>query len=137
MSEINLESAIPDSTFFHREEMDRYLSAEGYGTAYFRYELRKDPTQVNERWQWQEGEVAVQVTDLGISVRAGFNRALVWVNRLSNGEAVAGAEVTVFNLRGTRYQGITDKNGPCGIALFFTFRWKKYSGNGEKETSGR
>ena len=117
MTDYDLSGAIPDSTFFHQENLESFLGDQGYGTVYFRYEMRQDPSQVNQKRQWRDGEVAVQVTDLGLSVRVAYNRVLVWVNRLSDGQPVSGAEVTVFNLNGKSYGAVTDGTGLASVVI--------------------
>jgi hypothetical protein len=91
-------------TVVHEEDLAPLLGPDGYGTARFSYVMRQDPQQVDPRWQWNTGSVAVQVTNLGLSVRSSHNRVLVWVNRLSDGTPVGGAEVTAFNLEDRRYR---------------------------------
>ena len=111
-------SAIPkDVTWFHRIDLKPYLNDAGRGTVLMGYQLRKDPAQVDKRWEWVEGDVAVQVTDLGLTVRAAYDKVLVWVNRLSDGSAVPGADVTAFNLNGVSYGAVTDADGLAVIEL--------------------
>ena len=113
--EINFRALPKDAVYFHREELAPMLSPSGRGTVFFDYEFRKDPgLQTETRWQWERGRTAVQVTDLGLSVRASYNAVLIWVNRLSDGSAVPNAQVKAFNLRGTEYTGST---GPDGLAV--------------------
>lgn len=106
-------SAVPkDVTSFHRENLRALLPTSGLGTVFFDYAFRKDPELQDEpRQQWERGRIAVQVTDLGISVRAARNAVLIWVNRLSDGTAVPEARVKAFNLRGTEYTGTTGADG--------------------------
>ena len=106
-------SALPkDVTSFHRENLRALLPPSGFGTVFFDYAFRKDPELQDEpRWQWERDRIAVQVTDLGISVRAARNAVLIWVNRLSDGTAVPEARVKAFNLRGTEYTGTTGADG--------------------------
>ncbi|MDR2629717.1 MAG: alpha-2-macroglobulin [Spirochaetaceae bacterium] len=70
------------------------------------------------RSSWRQGEIyrdqqwlTVQVTDIGITVRYGYNKVLVWATRLSTGEPVAGARVEL--LEGTKpvREGRTDAQG--------------------------
>lgn len=98
----------------------------GYGAAWFQAEM-------NYLWtNWrgeketasQKNQQVVQVTDLGLTVRYGFNRALVMVTELSTGKPVEGATVNLFTsqkylndedllrlLGDKRASGTTDKNG--------------------------
>ena len=118
LSEFDFSSAKPDTTNFHKQDLKPYLSKAGYGTVYLHYDMYRDPTQVPRKDKQRErGGLAVQVTDMGLTVRAAYNRILIWVNRLSNGEVVEGAEITVFNSTGARYTGITDADGLAVIPL--------------------
>lgn len=54
----------------------------------------------------------VQVTDLAAHVKLGPKSSLAWVTRLSTGEPVAGAEVTVYDAAGTAvWNGTSDPSG--------------------------
>lgn len=120
-------SSIPrDTTYFHKTDLTPYLLSQTEngagpagprGTVFLNYQLRKDPEQTESRYQWVKGMTAVQVTDLGLTVRSGYNRVLVWVNRLSDGTAAAGADVTVFNLEGKEYYARADAQGLAVIDL--------------------
>lgn len=59
------------------------------------------------------GDIAlVQVTDLGIAGRIGLEEAAVWVTTVHDGQAAAGATVTLYNSTGrVRATGITDAEG--------------------------
>jgi uncharacterized protein YfaS (alpha-2-macroglobulin family) len=106
-----------DLTVFHEEDLTPFLTPQGHGTARVRYEMRQDPEQVDQRWQWKEDEVAIQVTDLGLSIRVAYDRILIWVNRLSTGSPVAESRVTAFNRAGRRYEASTDQDGLAVIHL--------------------
>ncbi len=59
-----------------------------------------------------------QSTDLGVSVRASQRELLIWVTRLSNGAAVAGAQITVADAQALeRASGRTDEDGVARIPL--------------------
>lgn len=114
---LDLSETQNDITYFHREDFTQFLNQQGKGTVFMSYKLRKDPSQVNANRQWVDGGVAVQVTDMGLTVRAAYDKVLVWVNRLSDGTAVAGADITVFNLAGIRYSGRTDAEGLAVVEI--------------------
>lgn len=78
----------------------------------------------------------IQVTDLGLTVRYGYNKALVLVTKLSTGEPVPNAKVTVYKFMSNNNSellsdegleilatGATDKNGLAELQLsnFNTF----------------
>jgi len=66
-------------------------------------------------------EIALtQVTDLGVHARLGAEQGMVWVTDVSDGEAVDGARVTVFDPTGAeRATGVTD---PEGLVVFPALR---------------
>jgi len=118
LSEFDFSSMKPDITHYHEQDLKPYLSKAGYGTVYLHYDMYRDPTlEKNEDRRRIRDVVAVQVTDLGLTVRVAYNRILVWVNRLSNGEAVGNAEISVFNSIGADYSGTTDAEGLAVIPL--------------------
>ena len=71
-----------------------------------------------------KNQQVIQVTDLGLTVRYGFNRAVVLVSQLSTGKPVAGARVSLYakekyldardiltSLGNAQASGTTDKDG--------------------------
>jgi len=56
--------------------------------------------------------VLANVTNLGVLVKAGTASGLVWVTRISDGQPVKGATVSVFSPRGKQlHRGVTDPRG--------------------------
>ncbi len=55
----------------------------------------------------------VRVTDLAMTAKHSPRASLIWVTSLASGKPVAGAEVSIWRLRGTRpvWSGTTDKSG--------------------------
>ncbi len=107
-----------DYVRFYEEDLSGYLNSEGFGSVSLAWRAQKDPELVrNARDVTDSDRLTVQVTDLGITARIAYNRVLVWVNRLSDGTAVEGAEVEVFNLQGARFQGQSDSQGLAVIEL--------------------
>ncbi len=70
---------------------------------------------------WQGAPIAVaQVTDLGVTTRAGGTEATVWVTSTGDGSARRGAEVELRNAGGrVLARGVTD---PSGLARFTGLR---------------
>jgi len=69
-------------------DLRKLLNPQGFGTAYF--SLRDEhPSDYGDRDERRA--FAIQVTDLGITTRVAYNKVLVWVHRLSGGQAVEGA----------------------------------------------
>jgi uncharacterized protein YfaS (alpha-2-macroglobulin family) len=123
---------------FFMEDLGPHLGPGGRGSVAFgwAYETRS---------AWRPGEIvrgqdwlSVQVTDIGLSVRYGYNKVLVWATRLSSGEPLAGARVEL--LEGTRpvREGRTDSQG-LGVFEFpegdFVSRFTPPLGNLQKDGS--
>jgi uncharacterized protein YfaS (alpha-2-macroglobulin family) len=106
-----------NSKKFFMENLDPFLGPGGRGSAAmgWDYEARSSwgRREVYRSQEW----LTVQVTDMGITVRYGYNKVLVWATRLSTGEPIAGARVEL--LEGTRLvrEGRTDAQG-LGIFEF-------------------
>lgn len=63
----------------------------------------------------------VLVTDLSVHAKIGRENALVWVTRLSDGQPVANAQVSVRNCNGTEYfSGTTDERGIVEIDQYLS-----------------
>lgn len=85
-----------------------------------------------------KNEQIIQVTDLGMTVRYGFNRAVVLVSSLSTGKPVEGAVVsaylasyalkdeTIIALNDALSQSITDSSGLAVITLPPNVFWKNH-----------
>ncbi|MBN2443250.1 MAG: Ig-like domain-containing protein, partial [Spirochaetales bacterium] len=70
-------------------------------------EKRKDGT----RPSWGQYNLQVQVTDLGITTRYGYNKIIVMVASLSSGKPVKGARVLLDTRDSLSLYEYTDKNG--------------------------
>ncbi len=66
--------------------------------------------KVVEKTYTSENSQYIQVTDLGISVRFGFNKALILVTRLSDGSAVENAEIKTYFVKGWKDQAVFETN---------------------------
>lgn len=65
----------------------------------------------------QSQDTLINVTDLGLSARMSRLGSLVWVTRLSTGNAVAGATVTAYNPAGDKIaEALTDDQGVASFA---------------------
>lgn len=72
--------------------------------------------------------MTVQVTDLGVTMRLGINKAVVMVRSLSTNEPVKGASVSLYTTDGyspsSTWNGVTDENGLAVLDLdidYFTY----------------
>ena len=114
---IDLSDQVPDSVSYRVLDLGPHLD-DSYGTVLFRWQAHEDPELARDpRFRTQTGSVAVQVTDLGISTRIAYNRILVWVNRLSDGSPVEGAQVEAFSLLDRVFTARTDADGLAFIPL--------------------
>ncbi|MDR0688819.1 MAG: alpha-2-macroglobulin [Spirochaetaceae bacterium] len=100
-----------NSKRFFMENLEPYLGPGGRGSAAMAWDYEA-------RSSWGKREVyrdrdwlTVQVTDMGITVRYGYNKVLVWVTRLSSGEPIAGARVELLEGTGPVREGLTDAQG--------------------------
>jgi uncharacterized protein YfaS (alpha-2-macroglobulin family) len=109
-------SALPkNSKRFFMEDLLPFLGPGGKGAAALRWQYEtassREPGGVSSGDSW----LTVQVTDLGLTLRYGYNRTLVWVTRLSTGEPVANAVVELMEGGAPVVRGTTDRQG---LAVF-------------------
>ncbi|MDR0759902.1 MAG: alpha-2-macroglobulin [Treponema sp.] len=125
---------------YFMEDLSPFLGPAGTGSVRMRwdYETRSvwEPGRTYRNSPW----LTVQVTDIGITLRYGYNRILVWATRLSSGNPVAGARVTLLEGTSPVTQGHTDEQG---LAVFnfpegdFVSRFTRpvdYAETGREET---
>ncbi len=63
-------------------------------------------------------DLMVQVTDIGLTVRYGYNRILVWANSLTDGSPVKGAQVRLYTHgRNLSRRDVTDSQGLAVFSL--------------------
>jgi alpha-2-macroglobulin len=107
-------SAVPRNVK-HYEVLDvsPYLNSDGFGTVgiSWNFGLKKDGV----RRSWEQNDLQLQVTDIGITTRAAFNKVLVWAASLSDGKPLAGADVELLRNQDVRLTGKTDGTG---LAVF-------------------
>jgi uncharacterized protein YfaS (alpha-2-macroglobulin family) len=92
--------------YFEEIDLGSYLSR-GRGSVYFKADLRlptewkasgtQEKTPDGFRIYRSTNELRLQVTDLGLTVRYGFNKTVVLVTSLSTGEPVEGALVRLIS----------------------------------------
>ncbi|MBQ9537942.1 MAG: hypothetical protein IJU95_01620, partial [Treponema sp.] len=121
-------SAIPQNVaVIEGVDLKPYLTQAGgqyRGTVRFDGKMTYEYKYTNWRTDEVETKTAVtdnsqtiQVTDLGVTARYGYNRAAVMVTKLSTGEAVSGAEVKIYqtvkdwNQRNDPYADIVNLSG--------------------------
>ena len=109
-------------------DLDPLLDSNGKGFVRFDAEMTVPSYWDKNNLYTQKNCTTIQVTDLGITVRYGLNRAVVLVTSLATGNPVEGANVYMYNgeqpvnaAATTAYSsGTTDKNG---LAVLKFDRW--------------
>jgi alpha-2-macroglobulin len=99
---INLIPGKVNNKYFEEINLSPYLNQQGKGFVSFRANLQllatvqqKDGTYRTGTYD-RENELNIQVTDLGLTVRYGFNKTTVLVTSLSTGKPVEGATVRLL-----------------------------------------
>ncbi|MBN2511282.1 MAG: hypothetical protein JXB03_13460 [Spirochaetales bacterium] len=93
-------------------DLSPYLNEDGKGAVGIAWNF--SPKNRRNR-HYSQNNLQVQVTDLGITCRYGYDRVLVWVNALSTGNPVPGARVNLLNKTLQRNTAETDTDG---LAVF-------------------
>ncbi|MDR1445599.1 MAG: alpha-2-macroglobulin, partial [Treponema sp.] len=88
--------------YFEEIDLSPYLNEQGKGIVSFNADvaLLSDQKRKNSEEfviYRRENKTSIQVTDLGITARYGFNKAAVLVSKLSTGEPVEGAKVRLLS----------------------------------------
>jgi uncharacterized protein YfaS (alpha-2-macroglobulin family) len=88
--------------YFEEIDLSPYLNEQGKGFVFFNADVALLSNQKRKNSEefviyQQENETSIQVTDLGITARYGFNKATVLVSKLSTGEPVEGARVRLLS----------------------------------------
>ena len=100
--------------YFEVYNFKDYLNSEGYGWVGFSWNFGKrnnDGTMPT----WTKRDLRLQVTDLGLTVRHGYNKIITLVTSLATGEAVEGAEVSITRKQAVKKSTETDADG---LAVF-------------------
>jgi len=101
----------PHTKHFEVVDLKPYLNKDGKGTVGLAWNLYQ-----NMRYRKDEptfSALTVQVTDLGLTVRYGYNRVVALVTSLATGRAVPGAKVSLLAYRSAVK---TQETGPDGVA---------------------
>jgi uncharacterized protein YfaS (alpha-2-macroglobulin family) len=112
---VNGELLPRNSKRYFMEDLLPFMGPSGRGTAALRWQYTIETTA--GRYTDQAVWLTVQVTDIGITTRYAYNRALVWATRLSSGEPLAGAKVELLNGETVVTEGTTAANGLAAITF--------------------
>jgi uncharacterized protein YfaS (alpha-2-macroglobulin family) len=118
------------------EDLSPFLGPGGKGSVAMGWEYETSSIWQPGRVYKNDAWLTVQVTDMGLTVRYGYNKVLIWVTRLSTGEGVADARVILSAGTRTVRDGKTNAQG---LAVFefsggeFAERFSSVSpGNGDE-----
>jgi alpha-2-macroglobulin len=100
---------------FEVEDLSPWLSSEGTGWVGFSWNFQ-EPDENGIRPDWGKQNLQLQVTDLALTTRYGYNKVLALVSSLSTGELIEGAKVSLMRDRDLVKQSRTDASG---LAVFY------------------
>ncbi|MBN2652999.1 MAG: hypothetical protein JXR63_11505 [Spirochaetales bacterium] len=113
---------IPNTKHIRFNDFSKLLNDEGFGAAYIGTHIRyipywkKNKSNISEEdYYSSRSDLLLQVTDLGVTVRYGYNKILIYVKSMSTGKAVANADVEVFY--STDRKGLSAKTNSDGLAV--------------------
>ena len=109
--DFDLSGQVRNRREFEMIDLKPWLNDDGKGAVAMSWMLEEE----DNRWGPYKQDLVLQVTDLGVTVRYGYNKVLVWVNSLTDGAPAAGAEVSL--LSGTRRVLSAETDGE-GLAVF-------------------
>jgi uncharacterized protein YfaS (alpha-2-macroglobulin family) len=96
----DLEPGKPNSHYFEEMDLFPFLNAQGKGFVQFRADINLLTSRKDRKGAFiidnQTNNLNLQVTDLGLTVRYGFNKTVVLVSSLATGEPVEGAAVKLL-----------------------------------------
>ncbi|MBN2625697.1 MAG: hypothetical protein JXA95_03445, partial [Spirochaetales bacterium] len=111
--EFDLTSQVRNRREFEMVELSPYLNEDGKGAVAMGWMLQEE----DSRWGPYKNDLVLQVTDLGVTVRYAYNRVLVWVNSLTDGNPAAGAKVELMYDNRSVMTGETDGEGLASFSL--------------------
>lgn len=119
-SKFTLNAGVDNKKHFQLVDLKDHLNSEGFGSIAMRYKFFNEYTDSygKSRTRNWTNMMMLQVTDLGVTVRFAYNKAVVMVHSLSTGAAVSGADVELLNSgTSTGMKGKTDKDGLISIPI--------------------
>ncbi len=122
----DLEGGMDNIKHFQAVDFGDYLNSSGFGSVAFRFNFYTEKDLSNNiRYPYSNSNLlALQVTDLGVTVRFAYNKAVAIVRSLSTGLPVEGAKVELLDSgNSTGRTAYSDSNGFAAITLDnFNFR---------------
>lgn len=100
-----------NSRHFETVDLSPWLGSDGKGWVGLSWNFYPVEERTGVRPRWGQDNLTLQVTDLGVTVRYGYNRVVAWVTSLSDGTPVPGARVTLMAERDRILEDSTDASG--------------------------
>lgn len=100
---------------FEIEDLSPWLSSAGTGWVGFSWNF-EEYDEDGSRPSWGKRDLQIQVTDLAITTRYGYNKVIALISSLSTGELVEGAEVSLMRDREIVRKVRTNESG---MAVFY------------------
>jgi len=134
LRQFNLRAGDVNNKYFEQIDLTPFLNEHGRGAVFFDSSIelltiqRQRDGSLGRGTRNDQKNISIQVTDLGLTVRYGFNRAVVLVTSLSTGNPVEGAAVKMLANAAVNSnpdlssvesyaQGITNRNGLAVINM--------------------
>lgn len=109
---------LPENTrHFESLDLSPWLGNDGYGWLGVSWNFSPVQERTGKRSPWRQRDLTIQVTDLGLTLRYGYNRVVAWVSRLSDGSPVEGARVSLLSGRERKFEDTSDDQGLASFHL--------------------
>ena len=100
---------------FEVEDLSPWLSSVGTGWVGLSWNFEK-PGDDGKRPAWAKNDLQLQVTDLALTTRYGYNKVITLISSLSTGKVIEGAKVSLMRDRKIVRQMSTNESG---LAVFY------------------
>lgn len=100
---------------FEVKDLSPWLSSAGTGWVGFSWNFERIDED-GERPSWGKRNLQLQVTDLALTTRYGYNRIVTLISSLGTGKVIEGAKVSLMRDRELLKQSTSDKSG---LAVFY------------------
>jgi alpha-2-macroglobulin len=96
-------------------DLQKYLTKNKTGWFAIRYQDPNDTYDKNSKSAKYPFSQIVQATDLGISVKEGYDYSYVWINSITKGDFLKDIEVKMYDTKNKINSCTTDINGFCKV----------------------
>jgi alpha-2-macroglobulin len=104
-----------NSRHFETIDLSPWLGRNGKGWLGLSWNFGEIDQRTGKRPKWSQRNLTLQVTDLALTVRYGYQRVVAWVSSLSSGLPLEGAQVT---LMANQEALLSDSTDSSGLAVF-------------------